>query len=359
MKTIRDPVHGDINLSDVEKAVVDTQEMQRLRRIKQLSFCSLVYPGANHTRFEHSLGTMHLAGRIARKLGIEEAPIRLAGLIHDAGHLPFSHSLEEVFGVSHEDNLDLVLKGGLGDVIKDSGFDKNKILKLAKGDGPGKIVASQIDADRMDYLLRDAHYTGVAYGVIDVDRIVNVIGFENNQIFFNRKGLIALEALLIGRNQMYEAVYFHHTVRVADAMLKEAMGQAAKNFTVKQLLSMGDEELKILAKSKSAVAKELLDALDNRRLYKIAASLPAAAGRLDRDLLARKAKLKQYQILISKVSLSRFDFSIPVKDDGVLRDIKEVSKTARNLEDEIKRLECVEVCVPRTVKERVAEILGS
>ncbi len=354
MKTIRDPVHGDIDLSEAERAVVDTPEMQRLRRIKQLSFCSLVYPGANHTRFEHSLGTMHLAGRIARKLGIEEAPIRLAGLIHDVGHLPFSHSLESVFGVDHEDNLEAVLKGGLGDVITQN-FDKNRILKLAKGDGQGKIVSSQIDADRMDYLLRDAHYTGVAYGVIDVDRIINVIGFEENQIFFNKKGLIALEALLIGRNQMYEAVYFHHTVHVADAMLKEAMGQVKKDISVKSLLTMGDEEMKIWAMGKSPIAKELLDTLDDRRLYKIAGSV---LGPVDRDLLAKKAKLKQYQLLISKVTLSRFDFSIPVDDNG-LRDIKEVSKTARNLEDEIKRLECVEVCVPRTAKERVAEILGS
>jgi HD superfamily phosphohydrolase len=353
MKTIRDPVHGDIELSDAEKNVVDTAAMQRLRRIKQLSFCSLVYPGANHTRFEHSLGTMHLAGRIAHRLGIEEAPIRMAGLIHDAGHLPFSHSLETVFNISHEDNLDVVMKGPLGDAVNDGGFDKRKIIALAKGEGPGKIVSSQIDADRMDYLLRDSHYTGVAYGVIDVDRIINVIGFEDNQIFFNKKGIIALEALLIGRNQMYEAVYFHHTVRVADAMLKEAMKQVKCSVT--EMLQMGDEEMEIWAKGKSALAKELLDALDNRKLYKIAGRLPPS---MDAGLLAQKAKLKQHHLLISKVSLSRFDFSIPVKDESGLRDIKEVSKTARNLEDEIKRLECVEVCVPREAKERVAKILG-
>ena len=351
MKTIRDPVHGDIELSDAEIAVVDSAAMQRLRRIKQLSFCSLVYPGANHTRFEHSLGTMHLAGRIARRLDLEEAPIRMAGLIHDIGHLPFSHSLEGVFGISHEDNLEVVLKGEVGDILNDSGFDRKEITGLAKGKGPGKIVSSQIDADRMDYLLRDSHYTGVAYGVIDVDRIINVIGFEKGELFFQRKGLIALEALLIGRNQMYEAVYFHHTVRVADVMLQEAMRQVAGTIPVKQLLTMGDEELKILAKSKSTVAKELLEALDSRKLYKVACVVKDAPNKAQ---MLKRTGLKPHQLLISSVHLGRFAFSILIMDGARLVDLKEVSKTAKNLEDEMKRLEVTEVCCPAQFKESVS-----
>lgn len=348
MKTIRDPVHGDIELSDAEQAVVDSEAMQRLRRIKQLSFCSLVYPGANHTRFEHSLGTMHLTGRIAHRLGLEEAPLRMAGLIHDVGHLPFSHSLEGVFNLSHEDNLDLVMTEGLGDVLSDNGFRGEEIVDLAKGSGTGKIISSQIDADRMDYLLRDAHYTGVAYGVIDADRIINVIGFEHDEVFFNKKGLLALEALLIGRNQMYEAVYFHHTVRVADAMLQEAM--RGVKISAKGLLSMGDEELKLFAKAKSPVAKELLNLLDKRKLYKIVYE----GGPVKKEELLKKTKLKPHQLLVSSVKLNRFAFSIPVKDGNKLVDIKEVSRTARNLEEEIKRLENTEVCVPAEFKERVA-----
>jgi len=351
MKTIRDPVHGDIELSEAETAVVDSEAMQRLRRIKQLSFCSLVYPGANHTRFEHSLGTMHLAGRIARKLGLDEAPIRMAGLVHDIGHLPFSHSLEGVFGISHEDNLELILKGEVGDIMNNSGFDKKEILGLARGKGPGKIVSSQIDADRMDYLLRDSHYTGVAYGVIDVDRIINVIGFEKGELFFQRKGLIALEALLIGRNQMYEAVYFHHTVRVADVMLQEAMKQVAGKVSVKGLLTMGDEELKIFAKAKSPIARELLEALDSRNLYKVACTVTNAP---DKAQMLKKTGLKPHQLLISSVHLGRFAFSIPIMDGGKLVDLKEVSRTANNLEQEIKRLEVTEVCCPPQFKAKVA-----
>lgn len=354
MKTIRDPIHGDIELSQVEQAVVDSWEMQRLRRIKQLSFCSLVYPGANHTRFEHSLGTMHLAGRISRKLGIEEQPLRLAGLVHDLGHLPFSHSLEQVFGVSHEDNLDIVFKGNVGDILNNHGFDKKHILDLAKGKGTGKIVSSQIDADRMDYLLRDSHYTGVAYGVIDIDRIINVIGFDGKEIFFNKKGIIALEALLIGRNQMYEAVYFHHAVRVADAMVQEAMKQVRDKIKITDLLTMGDEELKIFARNASPIARELLDLLNSRRLYKVAWSGKAD---VNREELEKKAGLKPHQLLVSKLVFNRFAFSIPVKDETGLRPITEVSKTARNLEEEIKRLDENLICVPAEYREKVAALI--
>jgi hypothetical protein len=341
MKTIRDPVHGDIELSEVERAVIDSPAMQRLRRIKQLSFCSLAYPGANHTRFEHSLGTMHLAGRMAHRLELEEEPIRLAALVHDLGHLPYSHSLEHVFGVSHEDNLQLVLKGGVGDILKDHGFDPDKIYALVRGEAEGKIISSQIDADRMDYLLRDSHYTGVAYGVIDSDRIINVIGFEDGELFYRKKGLIALEALLIGRNQMYEAVYFHHAVKIADAMLQEAIGRIRDQLTIEQLLQMGDEELKIFAK-KDPVAKQLLDMLDRRELYKLAYTTDRKE---DKDKLLKKTGLEPHQLLLSTIRLKKTSFDILVEDDGLKR-ITELSATAKNLQAEIKRLEGTMVLVP-------------
>ncbi len=355
MKTIRDPIHGDIELSEAELAVVDSAPMQRLRRIKQLSFCSLVYPGANHTRFEHSLGTMHLAGRIARRLDLEEAPLRMAGLIHDAGHLPFSHSLENCFSLNHEENLKTLLKGTLGDAVENGGFDKKEVLALAQGEKEGKIISSQIDADRMDYLLRDAHYTGVAYGVIDVDRVVNVIGFEKGKVFFRKKGLIALEALMIGRNQMYEAVYFHHTVRIADAMLEEAMGQVRGAVGLDDLLKMGDADLEILAKGKSAIAKELLGLLDNRRLYKAAYS---TKGSVDRNKIIKETGLKPHQVLVSRTKLGRLEFSVLVEDEGELRELTEVSGMAKSLQEQIKRLEVTEVFVPQEYKDRVGKALA-
>lgn len=354
MKTIRDPIHGDIELSQTELAIVDSEAMQRLRRIRQLSFCSLVYPGANHTRFEHSLGTMHLASRMARRLGLEEEPLRMAALVHDLGHLPFSHSLEGVFGVSHEDNLGIILKGEVGDIIGDSSFQRKEILSLVSGKGAGKVISSEIDADRMDYLLRDSHYTGVAYGVIDADRIINVIGFDGRDVFFQKKGLIALEALLIGRNQMYEAVYFHHTVRIADAMLREAMRQIAHKITVEELLRMGDRELEVFARQ-DPIAKELLDLLDRRQLYKTAFS---AEGGIDKRILLDRTGLKPHQLLISRVKLTGLEFSILIKDGSELKEISKISKIARNLEDEIKNFGETEICVPLEYKDKMGLISG-
>jgi HD superfamily phosphohydrolase len=357
MKTIRDPIHGDIELGEAELEILDSPEMQRLRRVKQLSFCSLVYPGANHTRFEHSLGTMHLAGKIARRLRLDEEmtqKLRIAGLLHDVGHLPFSHSLEGVLGWGHEENAERLLRGELGKLIKGVGYNPTEIAGLIKGEGVGKIISSQVDADRMDYLLRDSHYTGVAYGAIDVDRIINVMGMEGGKLFFHQKGLIALEALLIGRNQMFAAVYFHHTVRIAEAMLQEAM--RGLDVTLDEITNMGDDELKLFARGRSEAARELLDMLDRRRLYKVCFSTPKQLDIISmRKKVIKSLVLKPHQVLINNIRLPKKSmFSIPIKVDGILKNIDGVSTLAKNLEKEIRRLEGTEACVPPDLRDQVS-----
>jgi len=349
MNTIRDPVHGDIELSDAEIQVLDSPEMQRLRRIKQLSFCSLVYPGANHTRFEHSLGTLYLAGRMAEKLGLEEdekKKIRMAAMLHDVGHLPFSHSLEGLFGVNHEENSKAVIKRL--DALNDTGYNPNEIIKLLDGKGPGKIISSQIDADRMDYLARDSHYTGAAYGVVDTDRIIGVMGMESGELFFNEKGLIALESLLIGRNQMFAAVYFHHTVRIAEAMLQEAMKEIKGLVKVDELLKMGDEEMKLFAKGKSKKAKEMLDLLDSRRLYKLAYTFKG------------KPKNVDHPVLLSKIVLpKKLAFDMLIKTEKGLKPLSSISDMAKELKASLKALEGqTEVYAPRGLRDEVRVACG-
>jgi len=356
IKTIRDPIHGDIGLGDVELGVVDSPQMQRLRRIRQLSFCSLVYPGANHTRFEHSLGTMYLAGKIAQRLGFDDdltRKIRLAGLLHDVGHLPFSHSLEGLFDISHEYNARAVINGEVGDVLEDGGFRKKEIVDLIGGKGYGKIISSQIDADRMDYLVRDSHYTGVAYGAIDRDRIINVMGIEGDNLFFQKKGIVAIEALLIARNQMFEAVYFHHTVRVAEAMLEEAMKPLKGRIGAQELLKMGDEDLKTRARQDNPASKELLDLLDARRLYKICYSWK----KLDKENLKENAikelGIEEHEMIIYNVKLpKRLTFEIPIKEENKLVPISKISPTVKNLEENIRRLEETEACAPPELKDK-------
>jgi len=244
IKYVRDPIHGYIAITDVERMIIDTWPVQRLRGIKQLSIASIVYPGGNHTRFSHSLGTMHVAGQIAdslkRSVGIsdeERQLVRLAGLLHDIGHGPFSHSYEELLvkklGVNHEQMGERVVRESeLADALNDCGFKPEEIIALAFGKKSGgkgylrQIVASQVDADKMDFLVRDSYYTGVEYGRIDISRLIQVMEVYGNDIAIDLKALYALEAFIIARYEMFLAVYYHHAVRSAEILLHKAMDHA-------------------------------------------------------------------------------------------------------------------------------------
>jgi len=353
VKNIRDPVHGDIGINELELAILDTPEMQRLRGIKQLSFCSLVYPGANHTRFEHSLGCMQVSGRIAKTLDFDEdstQKARLAALLHDVGHLPFSHSLEGLFEIPHEEaSKNIINKSEISGILSDNGFRSREISDLVNGEDYGVVVSSQIDADRMDYLLRDSHYTGVAYGAIDIDRIISVMGVEKKGMYFHEKGLVALESLLVGRNQMFAAVYTHHTVRVAEAMFEQAVGQVKNLLDIEALLSMGDNDLAAFASSNSEVAKRLIGLLRNRRLYKtcLSSKVPVSKARGLKEHLKKTGKLKDWELIINPVRLpSKANFDVMIKTTGGEKPISNISPLARYLQKSLKELECVEIYAP-------------
>ena len=154
---IRDPIHGNIPVSDSEKRLIDTEVVQRLRRVRQVSLSSLVFPGATHTRFSHSLGVMHLAGELADSLGISDSAyrtVRIAGLLHDIGHGPFSHAsgdVAESFGRTHEERSCELIRDELADIIPEE-VEIGRIEEYIHGDATVNIVAGEIDADRMDYL---------------------------------------------------------------------------------------------------------------------------------------------------------------------------------------------------------------
>ncbi|HIH71578.1 MAG TPA: HD domain-containing protein, partial [Methanothermobacter thermautotrophicus] len=157
MKFIRDSVHGNLKLSEFEVRIVDTPQFQRLRRIKQLGFTSLIYPGANHSRFEHSIGAMYLASRLAEHLGLgheKKRVLRLCALLHDVGHGPFSHVSEGVLEMSHESlTRELIRKSILGDIISEE-FDLRQVMRILRGEGVlGQAISGELDVDRMDYLL--------------------------------------------------------------------------------------------------------------------------------------------------------------------------------------------------------------
>jgi HD superfamily phosphohydrolase len=234
---IRDPIHGYIKVNELERSLIDTSYFQRLKRVKQLGMVHVVYPGAEHSRFTHSLGTMHLAGEIGERLRnqgfIDEADaqdLRIAGLLHDLGHGPFSHAFEDLLhasrGMNHEDvTLWLVRESILRDVLESFGVDSDRVAELAVGRTGGAkaflgdAIAGHFSADILDYLIRDAHFTGVEYGRIDVSRIIDSLSVVQGKLAADVNALYAIEAFVIARYEMFKAVYFHRTARAANIMI--------------------------------------------------------------------------------------------------------------------------------------------
>lgn len=294
---IRDPVHGYIKITGVERAVIDSPFVQRLRRIHQLAGAYMVYPGAVHTRFDHVLGAMHVAGlmaeSIANNIHLDKTKIqdiRLAALLHDVGHGPFSHLFEEVLAektnLTHEDiSQKIVLKSNVRDILENYGISSRKISdlcvgKLNKPPYMNEIVAGGLSADIMDYLLRDSYFTGVEYGKVDIHRIIDSIEIVNNHLALNQAALYAFEAILIARYEMFKAVYFHRTVRASELMLVHSMSLASNalkltDFSrIENYLRLTDEVVFDRLMNLNAntpelrIARKLAQDHNNRRLVK-------------------------------------------------------------------------------------------
>jgi len=238
-KVFKDPVHRYIHVKDlVIWDLIGTKEFQRLRRIKQLGTTYLTFHGAEHSRFNHSLGVYEIVRRIVDTVFVgrpewnpEERLLSLcAALLHDLGHGPFSHSFEKVFDHDHEDFTKAII---LGDT------EVNKVLTRVDDEFPKKVaevigktyedklvvslISSQIDADRMDYLQRDAYYTGVSYGHFDMERILRVMRPREDQVVFKQSGMHAVEDYIMSRYQMYWQVYFHPVTRSAEVILTKIL----------------------------------------------------------------------------------------------------------------------------------------
>jgi len=357
MKIIRDPIHKDIELDEFELKILDTAPVQRLRRIKQNGLCFLVYPAMNSTRFEHSIGVMHLAGKVATHLGLDydnKKKLRIAGLLHDIGHISFSHTLK-LKNFSHEENsCNIIRNSELKDIIRAYGFDENEICNLILGKGRfGKILSSDIDVDKMDYLSRDSFYAGVAYGTIDVDRIIHGMRFSEqlNDVFITAGALEAVENLLIGRNLMYQAVYRHHAKRIAESMFKKAFDLASEGEDIKKFIAMDDFDLINFLRNSSGYSKEIMNRIDNRRLFKrfFVEKFSNISDIFIKEIESDSRKIEskicddlgiEYNHLLVDVPEIRMhefnikisDLEIEVEDESGLKRIDEVSELAKALE---------------------------
>ncbi|EHQ35739.1 HD domain-containing protein [Methanoplanus limicola] len=280
MKFIKDPVHGYVEVPGEILPFLDSSAVQRLRYVKQLGFSHLVYPGANHTRFEHSLGTMHLAGVMAKNLMLsahDTTLVSLAGLLHDIGHGPFSHAteslMEKYIGRQHHEIRSHLKKGELAVLFEQSEISPDELYSIIGGEhNYAGIIHGELDVDRMDYLLRDAHYSGVPYGTVDAQRLIHSTIISEKGLVLKKSGINAAESLLIARTLMRPAVYYHHVSRIAEAMVKAAAEAHLLNIgtsEAERLFSLNDPAFMMeVSTSDSDFARELMERLSVRRLYK-------------------------------------------------------------------------------------------
>lgn len=298
MEIIRDPVWNNIRVDPLALRLVDSPVFQRLRYVRQLGLAYLVYPGATHTRFEHALGAYHLS-RVAMALIRERGELSdvsqeeccitsIAALLHDVGHYPFSHALEEIGATHHELVAHaLVTTGAIADILRSeiAPDAPERVIALIRGASGSRLqglISGSLDLDKIEYLKRDAHMCGVAYGEIDVDRLINSMLIVADPttgaptVGVAEKGLSALESLLFAKYQMYRNVYWHHAVRSATAMYKRIVEDACASGVLSRdgLASFTDEGLLTLLLERAP--SPLLRALRERHLYKRAAEWPAA-----------------------------------------------------------------------------------
>ena len=292
-EVVRDPLWNNIRLDPEALAVVDTAAVQRLRYVRQLGHAFLVYPGATHSRFEHALGAYHLARRLlaqvedagdARVEPADRVRLKLAALLHDIGHYPFSHALEEA-GLPHHEVLAgrQLASDGLAQRLAELDAPAEQLLPLIQGTAReplAGLVSGSLDVDKLDYLSRDAWMCGVPYGVIDVDRLLTSLTVASDpagrrMLALHEKGLAALESLLFAKYQMYRNVYWHHAVRSATAMFKRLVRRAIATAQLEPaaVAVATDDGLihDLMQRDTTGLARRLRE----RRLAKRALDLPA------------------------------------------------------------------------------------
>lgn len=352
MKIIRDPIHKNIHVSDICIRFIDTPEVQRLRRIKQLGLTYLAYPGATHTRFEHSLGVMYLADIFSKNLDeYDQKLLKISALLHDVGHSPYSHDSEDVITrytkETHEDIGRILDKETISSILEDIDLKKRDILDIISVKNPlGKILNGSIDIDKMDYLVRDSYYTGVTYGIIDLYRLVQEITFFDDTLVIEDGGLQAVESLCVSRFLMSRAVYYHHVSRIAESMLKKALIDLLENKKVDPfvLRDMDDYEIHMLLKSSNGYPKDIITRIEQRNLFKRA--LYQDISVLDEKMVREyKANIGKYETEIAQVAgldvkyvvldipeYKKNKFDIPFMIDGEIKPVEEVSSLIQVLD---------------------------
>ena len=419
-RNYRDPLHNIISLDECQPDdrlivdLIDSAEFQRLRRIRQLGLAMFTYQGAEHSRFTHSIGVMHLMTRALKLLGshhtiTEEARIlgRAGALLHDLGHGPLSHVVEKVFHFHHEDwtrRIVLDESTEVNQILR--GFDSQLPEKLASlyqhKYSPafiGQLVSSQLDCDRMDYLLRDSLMTGAKYGLYDLEWILHALRIDEprDRIYVESKGLYSVEEYLQARYYMFRQVYFHRTLRSAEAVLNSALNRArllielgelsfAPPVPVFERMLMGTEvdttdylqlddtdvmyRLKEWSRHDDPILRDLAMRLMNRRLFKaidlgseVADTFSDEASEIVRDagfdpayyLITDRATDVPYYSYYSTIGVDPRSLIYVETGDQSIQEISEVSEVVRGM----RGFRIDRVCVPVEVSDEVSRLISN
>ncbi len=319
VKLIKDPIHGYIELNEHEVRIIDTAAFQRLRRIIQLPLAYLVYPGARHSRFDHSLGSFHLAKEFATHLGLEEYRRRVltvAALLHDVGHTPYSHLLEAILlenGITHEDMSIRIIEEEAELASAIESYDiriRDMVDVLEKRLPESAVITGPMDVDKMDFLVRDSYFTGAMYGMIDTRRIIRLSAFVEGRLAVNIRGLGAIEEMAIARLQSFLNIYFHHATRGAQQLLLNAARQLSEELdfprmTVEEYLEHDDISVWSLLK-RNEKTREVIKRLERRILPKRVYETRLIGGKAPAKLLSDKELQQSIAASIaSRAGLSR------------------------------------------------------
>ncbi|KKB36479.1 HD domain-containing protein [Bacillus thermotolerans] len=358
-KVFKDPVHRYIHVRDlVIWDLIGTKEFQRLRRVRQLGTTYLTFHGAEHSRFNHSLGVYEIVRRIVDDVFRERSQWNkedrllslCAALLHDVGHGPFSHSFEKVFHVDHEEFTKQIILGDteVNEVLSkvDPDFPKQVAEVIGKTHDNKLVVSlisSQIDADRMDYLQRDAYFTGVSYGHFDMERILRVMRPREDQVVFKQSGMHAVEDYIMSRYQMYWQVYFHPVTRSAEVLLSKILHRAKElgaqgysftykplhfesifkgQFTLQDYLKLDESVMlfyfQVWQEEKDPILSDLCRRFVNRNLFKYVEFDPAKEYRKHSELeaLFKKADIDpEYYLVFDSSSDLPYDFYRPGEEE--------------------------------------------
>jgi len=400
----RDSVHNIIRVNTdspegrLTVSLVDTPEFQRLRRIRQLGLAYFAYQAAEHSRFTHSLGAFHLATRMIAKLRLSytipdeaQTAVRIAALLHDIGHGPFSHVIETILGFHHEEfTIEAVLseETEVGRLLR--GFSGNladDVAAIIRGDfehrALAQLVSSQLDVDRMDYLLRDSLMTGAKYGIYDLEWIIKSIEINEREdhLYVSAPGLYAVEDYLQARYYMYRQVYFHRTLRSAEAILRVLLNRAlhlvlaGKRLNLKEHLELDDTDVMFSIKrwqhSADPILADLAKRFLNRRLFKAFDLDMPEAERTEfiiksREIVAAAGFDPEYYFVEDSAGNAPYSFyskgssekkNLIFVEDGfsrpAIREISTVSSAIRGLQEGYR---IHRICFPAELKEEIGKL---